>query len=148
MDTKKCNICQAEKPLTDFSKTKQLKSGFKGHCKKCHNEINKQYYSKPKNLQKQKQWAKNNPESRKLTYRKHNVKRYYGLNWEEYQLLLKKFKNKCGICGGRDKNDLSVDHDHQTGKVRGLLCNNCNNGLGRFKDSYQLLEKAMKYLRG
>lgn len=146
MDEKKCNICGEIKSIDLFSKTKQLKSGYKGHCKDCHNSINKKYYSNPKNYDRQREWAKNNPESRKLSYKKHNIKKYYGLSWNEYEKLLERFNNKCGICGGIDPISLSVDHDHKTGKVRGLLCNNCNNGLGRFKDSPELLAKAIEYL--
>ena len=146
MDTKTCNICGQTKPLSDFSKTKQLKSGYKGHCKVCHNQSNKKYYSNPNNYIRQKEWAKNNPDSRKKSYKKHRIKKEYGLNWDQYLQLIKKFNNQCGICGGKDHIDLSVDHNHVTGKVRGLLCNNCNNGLGRFKDSESLLKKAIDYL--
>lgn len=147
MDEKVCSICQKSKSIELFSKTKQLKSGYKAHCKDCHNKINKKYYSNKENYDRQKEWAKNNPESRRLSYKKHNLKRYYGISWEEYQELLNKFDNKCGICGGIDKINLSIDHDHSTGQVRGILCNNCNNGLGRFKDSELLLNKAIMYLQ-
>ena len=139
-------MCGLEKPINDFSKTKQLKSGYKGHCKSCHNNINKKYYSNPENYNRQVLWAKANPDSRKITYRKHNIKKQYGLDWNEYLNLIKKFNNKCGICGGEDSINLSIDHDHKTKKIRGLLCNNCNNGLGRFKDSTSLLKKAIEYL--
>lgn len=50
----------------------------------------------------------------------------------------------CAICGGVDR--LCVDHDHATGEIRGVLCLNCNNGLGRFKDDPELLRKAIRYL--
>lgn len=146
MDTKACSMCGVEKPLNEFSKTKQLKSGYKAHCKTCHNNINKKYYSNEDNYRRQVLWAKANPESRKKSYRKNKIKKEYGLSWEEYLELVKKFNNQCGICGGKDSISLSIDHNHKTGKVRGLLCNNCNNGLGRFKDSTSLLNKAIDYL--
>ena len=58
---------------------------------------------------------------------------------------------KCAICGGnrsiKDTFRLGIDHDHATGRIRGLLCGNCNIGLGHFDDSPGLLEKAADYLR-
>lgn len=62
----------------------------------------------------------------------------------ERQQLNEKFGNVCGIC---DKDGhLMLDHCHTTGKIRGLLCNNCNLGLGNFKDSLDLLDRAKRYL--
>lgn len=76
--------------------------------------------------------------------------RKYGLTAEEYKQLIDKQGGKCAICGaniGNAEGDrLYVDHDHATGKVRGLLCTNCNLGLGKFQDSVQLLQKAILYL--
>lgn len=78
--------------------------------------------------------------------------RKYGLTAEEYKQLIDKQDGKCAICGasiGNTEGDrLYVDHDHATGKVRGLLCSNCNLGLGKFQDSVQLLQKAILYLGG
>ena len=146
MDTKICSMCKIQKSLNEFSKTKQLKSGYKAHCKVCHNNINKKYYSNENNYKRQVLWAKANPESRKKSYRKNKIKKEYGLSWDEYLSLIEKFNNSCGICGGKDLINLSIDHNHKPGEVRGLLCNNCNNGLGRFKDSFSLLNKAIEYL--
>lgn len=57
---------------------------------------------------------------------------------------LKQSITHCVICGSKEK--LVVDHDHKTGKIRGLLCNHCNRGLGHFKDDPMLLEFAAQYL--
>jgi DNA-directed RNA polymerase subunit RPC12/RpoP len=62
--------------------------------------------------------------------------------------------NKCAICGKEDDTVLSsgaykrlaVDHCHKTGKLRGILCENCNRGIGMFKDNQELLEQAIRYL--
>lgn len=69
----------------------------------------------------------------------------YGLTKKEYLAL----GINCMICGTNKTNTmrLHVDHDHKTGKVRGILCNNCNNGLGRFNDNPELLFKALEYLQ-
>lgn len=59
----------------------------------------------------------------------------------------------CAICGNPEKAFmktkvmyLAIDHNHKTGEIRGLLCTNCNNGLGRFKDNIDLLNKAIAYI--
>jgi len=71
-----------------------------------------------------------------------------------FEALLRAQNSKCAICGATQGHlschgevcRLAIDHDHRTGEVRGLLCNNCNRGLGRFKDSIENLEGAVRYL--
>ena len=75
----------------------------------------------------------------------YNRKHKYGITDEEYDSLLIKQVARCAICNEHVK--LCVDHDHNTGKVRGLLCNTCNAGLGMFKDSIRLLAGAIVYLQ-
>jgi|SRR5579863_3889308 len=73
----------------------------------------------------------------------------YGITTEQFLILNNQQDGLCAICGGppgRRKTRLCVDHDHKTGKVRGLLCNDCNNGLGRFKDDTAIVSKALAYL--
>lgn len=71
----------------------------------------------------------------------------YGLTVAQFNKLS---ENGCHICGGTETsvttNRLFIDHDHNTGKVRGLLCQGCNATLGAFKDDIQLMEKAIEYL--
>lgn len=77
----------------------------------------------------------------------HNELKYrLGLDPSEYKRLL--IQNKCWICGAAPgpKKRLAVDHDHGTGAVRGLLCDPCNGGLGYFRDSPELLRRAVAYL--
>ena len=76
------------------------------------------------------------------------LQRKYGLTVTEYQELLELHGGVCAICKRADtKGRLSVDHDHQTGKVRGLLCRNHNVALGNFKDNVEHLQQAIKYLQ-
>lgn len=82
-----------------------------------------------------------------------DIKSKYGITTIDYTKLLKKQKYKCAICRitqvthkRKFKKSLFIDHCHKTNKVRGLLCDACNNGLGRFKDSVRFLKKAIKYL--
>ena len=65
----------------------------------------------------------------------------------DYNLLAEVQGNKCAICGTAPTNKkLDLDHCHETKKIRGLLCNNCNRGLGHFKDNPELLRKAIDYI--
>jgi hypothetical protein len=100
-------------------------------------EYNKQY--KKTRIDKQKQY---------LSVRKHQLKTY-GLSLEEYNSLLDKQQGCCAICGTHQdkfKIKLSIDHCHTSKKVRGLLCSNCNHGLGQFKDSVIFLKSAIDFL--
>lgn len=91
------------------------------------------------------------PEAYWRQWRSKYLLRNYGISLEEYEALLLKQDGKCAICGSAEavpgtKNCMAVDHDHKTGKVRGLLCMFCNRGLGAFKDSPAILKNAMDYL--
>lgn len=77
-----------------------------------------------------------------------NLKSNTGLTVQEYLLLLDSQKGVCAICENPPGNKrLAVDHNHITSKIRGLLCSNCNSGLGMLQDSVDRLEKAVKYLK-
>lgn len=82
--------------------------------------------------------------SRQLN-RNHKRKIKYNLTEEQYGVMVLQQSNKCLICG--DEVDLVVDHDHSTGKIRGLLCHTCNIGLGMFKDNIENLERSIEYLK-
>lgn len=80
--------------------------------------------------------------------RKH-IERTYGISLEYYNSLREIQKYKCAICRipeGQFEEALIVDHDHNTGEVRGLLCKRCNSGLGFMKDSPKRLIRAARYL--
>lgn len=88
--------------------------------------------------------------------RNHSLVKKYGISLEEFWIIWDAYRGQCGICGimmklpenrqGQSLDVVAVDHNHTTGKVRGLLCNACNKGLGLFKDSIENLQKAKEYL--
>lgn len=83
---------------------------------------------------------------------KHKLKHRHGITIEQYDTMLYEQGGACAICGREDAgregvNPLYVDHDHNTGVIRGLLCNNCNMGVGYFKDDIELLMSAIRYLQ-
>jgi hypothetical protein len=93
------------------------------------------------------EWRRKNPDKVQQRNRKRKMG-YYGLSVDDFDTLMESQNNCCAICKktcitGRS---LSIDHDHNTNKVRGLLCNKCNQGLGFFNDSIDLLQGAMIYL--
>lgn len=72
----------------------------------------------------------------------------YGLSLVEYEILNEKQKGQCKICGNESNSKrLAVDHDHETGKIRGLLCFACNVGIGKFKHKKEYLLSAIEYLK-
>jgi hypothetical protein len=80
-------------------------------------------------------------------HRRSWLKVKYGLTEEDYQKLFRKQRGRCCICQKRLGSRTAVDHDHETGFVRGLLCLRCNTGLGLFEDNIRLLAAAIVYLQ-
>lgn len=105
-------------------------------------------YCKPCALKAHRTWSKKNPGKFGLSAWNAWLKKIYGIDKNDYQFLLDKQSGVCAICLQPDSTKrLSVDHCHSSRMIRGLLCGNCNNGLGRFKDNPQLLLNALKYLK-
>jgi len=89
-----------------------------------------------------------NKEKEQVQQRIRVLMKVYGLNPEDYAKMLVEQNGKCAICGSLPNGkNLFVDHDHITGKVRGLLCNSCNITLGTVKESTETLAKMIEYLR-
>ncbi|HAM41948.1 MAG TPA: hypothetical protein DCP69_11645 [Candidatus Omnitrophica bacterium] len=94
-------------------------------------------------------WAHLHPiRIRELTKRRHLAK-LYGISMEEYDRWLEAQNGRCAICEAEpSRRMLAVDHDHETGKIRGLLCTRCNVAIGGLNDNPALLRKAIVYLVG
>lgn len=99
---------------------------------------------KLKNCEGTRTWYKKNKNKAKNT----KLMKAYGLSIEGYNELEALNDSKCIICDSKCPSGrrLAVDHDHKDGTIRGLLCINCNKGLGNFKDNIQLLKEAIEYL--
>jgi hypothetical protein len=112
---------------------------------------NKAYYqaNKEKSYEHCKAWRLAHAAEVKAKLFARNLRVKFNLTVEEYNQILKNQNNACPICGLPTSflsRNLSVDHDHKTGKIRGLLCENCNVGLGHFKDNPNSLRMAIVYL--
>lgn len=155
--TKICTKCGKEKPISEFAKDKRSGDGYTYWCKECRNEHNRKYLKE--NPEKAKEHNDKWKERRKEYYkrpenaiklRNSHLKRNFNITVEEYNQMFKEQNGVCAICGSPEVSDrnfnLCIDHDHETGKIRGLLCNKCNRGLGYFLDNPKILENALKYL--
>lgn len=149
---KLCKKCNLHKELTEFSPnpSRENPERLRSQCKLCDKEVQKGYYKSNKKRINEKTLAyqRKNPEKRKG----YKLKLQYSTTLSEYRRLFELQGGKCAICGSdnsgcKTKRSLCVDHDHATGKIRGLLCDNCNKGLGCFKDSLESLNLAGKYLK-
>lgn len=96
---------------------------------------------------KEREMSKSRERSKKRTRQQnylYRIKSKYGMGAEDYEYIANRQNYRCAICYKEDR--LYVDHDHDTGQVRGLLCHQCNIGLGNFKDDEKLLGEALRYL--
>lgn len=111
-------------------------------------EKRKATYDRHKERNKQRLLERIDPERRgnlNEAARRSKYRSRYGLHFEEYVGLLSAQEGKCAICGDNSK-QLQLDHDHNTGRPRAILCFNCNSGLGQFKDNLLIMAKAITYL--
>lgn len=116
---KVCSRCKRSLPYWCFSKSKTGKGGFRSLCKEC---------------------------STDAVY-----KRLYGITLKEARILLKEQDNQCALCDEPlelPSKSAHIDHDHRTGRIRGVLCRQCNTALGKLGDTIEKLEEVVRYLKG
>lgn len=134
---KRCCRCQEELPSTAFDLSMTKKDGLHDKCREC-----KIAYERDKHFA-----SFGIPRRRRMLWAK------YKMTLEDYERLFAEQAGRCAICRGTDPGDtfkahLAVDHDHATGAVRGLLCSNCNKGIGNLGDDPERLRVAAAYLEG
>lgn len=136
----KCSTCKENKKPEAFDSNKCRGNGRANECKACRSGRAKKRDPKVRHVQ----YLKN-----KKQHQERSLKKLYGISLEKYDALRIKQNFSCAICGRHEtefNRALDVDHCHDTGKIRGLLCTSCNNGVGRFKNDIILLQKAIEYL--
>jgi hypothetical protein len=137
---KTCSRCRKTKPIEEFGISRNKSEAYpRSCCKVCAVDVTKL-------------WAKKQTtEKRLLVYRRHQLKKKYGISLEQYDQMLALQNGRCGVCESvspRGKPTFAVDHCHDTGRVRGLLCGPCNQAIGLLGDNEKLLFKAIQYLKG
>ncbi len=122
-----CPDCETSKPLREFPKNRSTSTGYGDYCKPCHNTRGRENRMKNHG-----------------STRNYHLKGRYGITADDYDRL---FDAQRGLCAGCWKAPAAhVDHDHATGKVRGLLCFNCNQALGNSRDDIEVLRRLVNYL--
>jgi|ERR1035437_1875443 hypothetical protein len=140
---KYCWGCKTEKPIEKFYKNKRNKDGLKSRCKACILIEAQKAPETPDRIRKKSGWWKQYGCS-------FDMKRRYGIDKAQYDAMLEQQKGLCAICGvalGFERKKICIDHNHATDQVRQLLCHSCNFSLGGFKDSIEVCEAAVSYLR-
>lgn len=145
--TKVCPKCKTKKPVAEFHKSKSTVTGYQVYCKGCQ-------------ATRHDTWRRNNLPYARAASKKfridnprlakdHKLKSVYGVPLGWYETTLAAQEGKCASCGtdqAGGKGDFHVDHCHDLGHVRGLLCHNCNLGIGYLQHSISVLEDAIRYL--
>lgn len=147
MAGRRCGKCGQTKALSEFSRSRNASSW----CRSCCAENARLW--RAANLEKARDYDRAR-QDRQRTGKAKEWQRFYrwltrhGLRPEDYDALFVKQKGLCAICGRSPEEGtfLHIDHDHETGRVRGLLCSPCNFGLGRFEDDPDRLRAAVRYL--
>ena len=163
-NTKVCTKCGKELPAT-LEYFYKVKDGLNTRCKSCIKKYKRKWYEKneEKVLRKRKEnYFSNHDDSLKKSraYRENNksllrvreLETNYGVEEIEIVSLMDSQRGCCAICGNSlvspySKKSFSVDHDHNTGRVRGLLCFPCNTSLGSLKESIDILESMIRYIK-
>jgi hypothetical protein len=158
---KHCRICGELKPLEAFYRATGMRDGHRNECKACFQAGQKAKYNSAEAVARVKRWQERNPErlaayraeyrnrpERKRAMRDLYYRRNFGITADDVDALLAGQGGKCAICGDEPARaeGWHVDHDHETGRIRGVLCQRCNHGIGLLDEDPARLRVAADYL--
>jgi len=141
---KRCKRCKRKLPLDSFHVARSSNNGRNypySYCKQCQRKNVREFFATP---------------AGKRLIRSRNLKRDFGITVAQYDAMVEAQNGRCAICKGAEQHispytktvrRLSLDHNHRTGKLRGLLCSLCNRRIGLFNEDLQLLRAAISYLQ-
>lgn len=166
-----CTDCKIEKSASEFSRKGKGKWGqqkYQSYCKKCENIRKKNrplsQDQRDRHREYRRTWAVKNqarltelqatrrakdPEYHTWQSYNNHLWKKYRIRWDDYEEICRRQDNKCGICGeplSFEPKRPAIDHDHDSGRIRGILCDACNKGLGHFQDNVQIVRAALAYL--
>ncbi len=159
--TKQCTKCGQDKPHSDFYANAAGKDGLRADCKICVAARRKAWYSenRQREIDRVKSWKKANKDrynAKQRRYRAANkdrmrdgyLRRTFGITLRDYERMLHEQGGGCAICGAPEPegSSLHVDHNHDTGDVRALLCFPCNNALGLLEEDEERVRALLEYL--
>lgn len=165
MIEKLCRKCGETKSLNEFHRVAGMRDGHRNECRDCYRGLARARYQRDpaKAIAAAKRWQQENAERLNAYRRTRNklpevqrrqrdayYRRTYGLSADEADEILAAQNGRCAICcrPAPDRlGSMHLDHDHRTGAIRGFLCVDCNHGLGKLRDSPDLLLRALVYLR-
>lgn len=143
-----CPRCQRRRPIVEFGT--RPSGAPKGYCEKCQSAYDTEY---AKTLEGQARRHAASHKWNKESRLEYDLRKRYGIGLEEYEALIEAQENRCAICkvaaptlAEQADRRWNVDHCHTDGHVRGLLCNRCNLGIGKFADNPDLLRAAANYV--
>ena len=160
---KRCTKCGKVQPRSEFYRAKGTVDGLRGDCKSCFKARAKARYPlvREQSIERARKWREDNIERFRENQRRMranpefkeraragHLQRKYGLSLAEYESISALQGDCCAICRRvpTEGHSLHIDHDHDTGRIRGLLCFCCNNALGDFDDDPSVLRAALRYL--
>jgi hypothetical protein len=165
--TKVCSTCKLEQTISQFKPDERYECGYASQCRGCRLQTRRSWASRPevakhlaaykanryrKNISGERDKALARERRRRVVARDkisaYELRRRYGMSRNQYEALLARQQGVCAICRKACslRKNLCVDHDHETGHIRGLLCVKCNSGIGAFADSSAIIRRAADYL--
>ena len=139
---KQCTKCLLTKPIDEFWKDNRgYGDGHNSRCKTCHRDYARRYRQGRPNIERQRYQS-----DKEGAWERH-LRNTFGIDAKIYNAIFDMQSGRCAICNSLpNKQHLSVDHDHATGQIRGLLCQSCNRMLGYGQDNSAILQAGVNYL--